>query len=78
MSIIEGVLWALSYTLIGVCIFTVAVRHFRQREWLSYEDLLEISMPFLIFWPLGLLVIIGHKIEQSAITYKILKLINGR
>lgn len=78
MSMTEIVLWAISYTLIGICIFTSAVRHFRKDEWLTYEDLFEISLPFLIFWPFGLTVMIGAFFRDSKFSYNILKLINGK
>lgn len=78
MSMTEVILWALIYTLIGVCIYTAAIRRFRKSEWLTYKDLFEISLPFLIFWPMGLAVMIGSFFRDSKFSYNILKLINGR
>ena len=78
MSILEGVLWFLSYALLGVCVFTAAVRHFREQEWLTYEDLFEISLPFLILWPLGLAIMVGSFLQDSKFSHNILKLINGK
>lgn len=75
---IEIVLSVIAYTLFGICVYTIAVRYFRENEWLSYEDLFQIAIPFFLIWPLGFLFFLISKFNDSDFSYKILKLINGR
>lgn len=66
------------YVLIGMVVYVKAVKHFRKFEWLTFSDLLEIMLPFLIIWPAGATLVIFVKLRKSDVINKFIKWVNKK
>lgn len=65
------------YVLIGCCVYIAAISKFRKDEWLTYSDLFEIAILFLFCWPIAVMGVMMTALQDSELSYKILKFING-
>lgn len=72
------IILTVAYILVGLYVFIRSIKHYRNKTWITGDDLLGLLLCFGVLWPIALFVTGCNSIKNSNYVYRFLKFVNGK